>query len=307
MAFPVLLFVWTTFGGQNKIRVETPTTNAIIDGQMISFDNGLSYDPYTYNGLGTKNDGPSPRPSGEFITVNGQRYVYDANNPTNALPLGNWNIRISDLDSSTPPCFVAGTLILTPDGERLIEELEEGDEVVTVSGRSRRILWTEGRHIPVFAFERDPELRPIRIAAGAIGNSRDLIVSPQHKVLLTGAYVEIYFGETEVLAPAKGLLSGDRIHYCDVDSGVIYHHILLEQHDVLWANGVPAESLYLGNQMSEPVLRELSVLLPQFDRFRSEQSFSHPVLSVREARILAMHALVQHCPSSAKSFDGVCT
>ena len=286
MAFAVLLYNWTTFGGQNKIRVETPTTDAIIEGLTISFDGGATFVPYTYNGLGTKNDGPNPRPSGEFITVGGSRYVFNADDPTGTLPTGNWNINASNLNPSNPPCFLAGTLILTPDGERPVEELSEGDKVVTVSGRVQPVIWVGGRHIPASVLKRNPEIRPIRIAAGAIGNDRDLIVSPQHRILVTGAHAEVLFGEKEVLVPAKGLLGGDRVHYCDSGSEVAYYHLLLGNHDVLLANGVAAESLYLGDQMGNALFRELELLIPNFEELRGSQSLSHPALSVKEARAL---------------------
>ena len=286
MAFDVLLYNWSTFGGQNKIRVEGPTTDAIIEGLTISFDGGVTFEPYTYNGLGQKNDGPNPRPFGEFITVGGERYVFNADDPDGTLPTGNWNIRVTDLDPSNPPCFVAGTMILMPEGERPVEELRRGDEVVTASMETRRIIWVGGRKLPAFSFKRNPEIRPIRIAAGAIGNDRDLIVSPQHRILVTGTHAEVFFGVPEVLVPAKGLLNGDRVHFCDTESGIAYYHILLEAHDVLWANGVPAESLYLGDQMSDAFIREMSLLIPDLDELRQVQQMARPALSVAEARVL---------------------
>jgi hypothetical protein len=255
----------------------------VIDGGTISFDGGVTFQPYTYLGQGGYRGGT---PVGEFIEVGGATYAWDANNPTATLPTGNWKISSDDLDPSNPPCFVAGTLILTPDGERPVEDLAEGDIVVTASGSAQPILWIGGRHISAFSLDRNPDIRPVRIAAGAIGNERDLIVSPQHRILVAGALAEVLFGEKEVLAPAKGLLGGDRVHYHDTGGGVSYYHILLESHDVLWANGVPAESMYLGDQMGDGLIREMATLIEEFGELRRSQVFSHPVLSVSEARAL---------------------
>lgn len=62
----------------------------------------------------------------------------------------------------TIPCFVAGTLILTPDGERRIDELEVGDLVMTHDGGPQPIRWIGTRTIPAAG-----QFAPIRIAAGA--------------------------------------------------------------------------------------------------------------------------------------------
>ena len=283
MAFSILAHHVNTTGNGDYV-VQNTTTSAIIDGGTISFDGGSTFQPYTYLGLGGYRGGT---PTAEFIEVGGQTYAWNANNPTGSLPTGNWKIGVGDLDPSNPPCFVAGTMILTPDGERPVEELREGDEVVTSNNSVRRILWVGGRRFHPSAFDRNPEIRPIRIAAGAIGNARDLIVSPQHRILISGAHAEILFGEKEVLVPAKGLLNGDRVHFSSLGEEVTYFHILLEEHDIVMANGVPAESLYLGDQMSEGILKEMSLLVPGFERLRLNQKIACPGLSVKEAIALA--------------------
>ena len=87
------------------------------------------------------------------------------------------------------PCFGAGTMILTPDGDQAIEDIRVGDLLMTAAGRAVPVLWHGGRHLDAQALADQPELRPIRIRAGTLGNDRDLILSPQHGVVQSGQLI----------------------------------------------------------------------------------------------------------------------
>lgn len=135
-------------------------------------------------------------------------------------------------------CFLKGTQILTPQGERSIEDLQIGDLVLTVSGEAKPIKWV-GR----MRFERkgqsswDDAVAPIRIARGAFNGDlprNDLYVSFGHRFLINGS-----------LIPAGDLINGSsitRIKSASSDA-FEYLHIELEDHEVILANGVPAETL----------------------------------------------------------------
>jgi hypothetical protein len=84
----------------------------------------------------------------------------------------------------------------------------------------------------------------------------DLIVSPQHRVLVNSKIVQQMFGEEEVLVAAKQLVSIDGIDEVDDISGVPYYHFLCDQHEIVFANGVQTESLYTGPQALKSVLEE---------------------------------------------------
>ncbi len=133
----------------------------------------------------------------------------------------------------TATCYAAGTQILTPRGEVAVEYLHEGDLVHTISGRSRPILWIGRRRVE---FHRHPNRRrilPVRIAAHAFGRDqpkRDLLLSPDHAVFVDG-----------VLIPIRHLVNGGSITQIQRHS-ITYYHIELFSHDVLIANGLPAES-----------------------------------------------------------------
>lgn len=130
-------------------------------------------------------------------------------------------------------CLLRGTSVATPDGERAVEALQVGDVVATASGAARPIAWI-GRRTYRAAQQSRPELvQPIRIAAGAIADgvpSRDLLVSPDHAVLLDGK-----------LIPARLLINGFTIVQ-EPRATFEYFHIELDAHDAMLAEGLAVES-----------------------------------------------------------------
>lgn len=141
-------------------------------------------------------------------------------------------------------CFARGTRIATPDGERRVESLRVGDMVLVAGeadARPARVRWVGQRRLNLAAHPRPELAAPIRIRAGALGANlpcRDLLVSPDHALLLDGRLVR-----------AKLLVNGMTIIQERALAAVTYHHIELEDHAILLAEGVPAESyLDTGNR-----------------------------------------------------------
>jgi Hint domain len=130
-------------------------------------------------------------------------------------------------------CFSAGTMIRTPEGDVPVEQLAVGDDVLTASGEVRPITWIGHRRIDCAHHPRPHGVWPVRVAAGTFGVDRpyrDLWLSPEHALFIDG-----------VLVPVKHLIDGEWIVQAPVRE-VIYYHIELAQHDVLLAEGLPAES-----------------------------------------------------------------
>lgn len=148
---------------------------------------------------------------------------------------------------NTPPkcCFLPGTQILTPEGEIGIEKLHAGDLIVTISGEAKPIKWVGyRRHERREDQDWDRGTLPVLISSGAFDGvlpSRDLYVSDAHCFFING-----------LLIPAIHLVNGHSIRKCDsFEADVIeYYHIELDGHDVLFANGAPAETLF-GNANRE--------------------------------------------------------
>lgn len=140
------------------------------------------------------------------------------------------------------PCFARGTLILTPEGERPVEDIHAGDLVLTEGSGPQPVIWAGHRALGPRDLDRQPELRPIHFATGSIGNNRPLRLSPQHAVA-----IRLPDGKG-VLARARHLseaaLPGVRV--ARGMRAVTYHHLLLPRHAVLWADGARTESFYPG-------------------------------------------------------------
>lgn len=156
-------------------------------------------------------------------------------------------------------CFCAGTLITTHYGEVAVEDLSTGDQVLTADNGYQAILWVGGNTLSAADLEQHPNLRPIRIQAGALGEnlpSEDLVVSPQHRILIRSNIVERMFTEKEVLVAAKKLVVLDGIDIAhDIDE-VTYVHFLFDQHEIVFSNGAQTESLYTGPEALKAVSPE---------------------------------------------------
>ncbi|MEM9715592.1 MAG: Hint domain-containing protein [Pseudomonadota bacterium] len=159
-----------------------------------------------------------------------------------------------------PVCFCSGTRIDTPSGPVLIEDLNVGALVTTQDHGYQRIRWIGRTTKPATG-----KLAPIVIRAGALGNSRDLWVSPQHRILISGWYAELLFGDAEVLVPAVALLNDQSITRAE-GGYVTYHHMMFDDHQIVFAEGTPTESFYPGktamNAIEKEAKEEIFALFP---------------------------------------------
>ena len=163
----------------------------------------------------------------------------------------------------------AGTMIAVRGGHKAVEDLQAGDMVRTKDNGYQPVRWVASRTLTQADFRADPALRPIRIKAGALGDAKpvqDLIVSPQHCVLLDDWRCELLFGEDEMLAPACALLNDHTItteHDCDA---VTYYHFMFDRHEIVYSNGAETESFHPSaglDAVDAAKLDELFKLFPQ--------------------------------------------
>lgn len=193
-------------------------------------------------------------------------------------------------------CFTPGTQIATPHGPRRVEALREGDWVQTRDNGAQEIQWIGSRRISGARLFVVPKLRPIRIRAGALGIDRpekELLVSPEHRMLLRGRQVQALFNTPEVLVAARDLINGTTITTDSAVKQVTYIHMLLGSHQVLWANGVESESFHPASASMSALDTEdrirLTRLLPQVEHDpMSYGAYARRNLSTSEAAIL-MH------------------
>ncbi|WP_246003717.1 Hint domain-containing protein [Histidinibacterium lentulum] len=147
------------------------------------------------------------------------------------------------------PCFTPGTTIATPRGEVLVEELKVGDRIVTRDNGLQEIRWVGQKRFTGRDMAATPHLRPVLIKAGTLGHGlpeRDMMVSPNHRVLVTGEKPQLYFEETEVLVAAKHLVGKPGIHRVDV-AQTTYVHFMFDRHEVVLSDGAWTESFQPGD------------------------------------------------------------
>ncbi|WP_199257775.1 Hint domain-containing protein [Paracoccus binzhouensis] len=215
--------------------------------------------------------------------------------------VGTLSIRSNDIQGA--PCFCRGTLIETPNGPVAIETLAAGDLVMTRDHGPQVLRWIGSTRLSALQLLRAPHLRPIRIRAGALGAGRpvcDLLVSPQHRILVRSSIACRMFGAAEVLVAAKQLLVLDGIDIAANFDQVEYYHMLFDRHEVVISNGAETESLHTGAEALKSVgpaaAAEIFALFPELrDKdFRPEAARVLP--SGRRGRKLAMRHLQHRRP-----------
>lgn len=191
-------------------------------------------------------------------------------------------------------CFTPDTRIATPDGPRLIQHLRPGDRILTKDNGPQEILWTGHRRMSGARLYAMPHLRPIRFRAGALGSGRpdgDLLVSPQHRMVLRGPAAQTLFNSPEVLVAAEDLLNDGSITVDHALREVTYIHILLDRHNIVFANGMESESFHPANTaldtIEESQRKVLLSLLPGIEATPDRYGdYARRNLSASEAAIL---------------------
>ena len=159
-------------------------------------------------------------------------------------------------------CFTPGTLIATAHGPRAIESLGVGDLIVTRDNGLQPLRWVGSR-----AVQAEGDFAPIEISPLLLPDATaPLLVSPQHRMLWTGARAQMLFGDSEVLVAARHLLDNPAVSRRSGGT-VTYLHLMLDQHEVIYANGAATESFYPGDQalnaITDAARAEMFSLFPE--------------------------------------------
>jgi hypothetical protein len=209
-------------------------------------------------------------PSGQQVTLNANgtfTIVGDGNIETKTFTYtvsdGLGHTDTAFVTITAIPCFVAGTLIATPEGERRVESLMPGDLVITHDHGPQPVRWVGQRRVVA-----QGALAPIRIKANTFGDHRTLMLSPQHRVLIRDSLAELLFGEAEVLVAAKDMVNDASIRVCEGGT-VDYVHILFDRHQVVFSEGLATESFLPGRQTTESLeqamVDEICAIFPELN------------------------------------------
>lgn len=263
-------------GGDDTINLSTRADAADVqdlDGAVGSFTPSYGGGPIAFGGTG--------EPTLAQI-LSGTHVLPGQTNPI--LPIGSIAITSGDGTGSVGNisfenfeninfsviCFARGTRIATPTGQVAVEDLAVGDAVMTQDNGAQQLRWIGSRRFTAQTLASWPKLKPIRIAQGALGMGlpvKDLVVSPQHRVLLRSKVAERMFGAPEILVAAKKLLELEGIDVVEDADGVEYFHFLCDRHELVWSEGAVTETLHTGPEalktLSDEAREEIFDIFPE--------------------------------------------
>jgi hypothetical protein len=257
------------FGGPGE-----PTINDLLSGTYVDPTHGPIWASGTYQITGGEEDG---------ATVGATSFSNFEQSEVNVV------------------CYAPGSLIRTPSGDKRVEDLRVGDLVETQDAGPCPIRWVRSSDQPLDGAAQDD--CPVLIQAGALGDgrpARDLVVSPQHRILVGGhGHLEDRFDE-ECFVPAKALTGLPKVRHMNGKRAITWVHFALDTHHVVLANGLLSESLYLGPMVVRGLTRdERGALERLFGPMPTDGSAlngppARPFLTVRQAhRRLTRPARIQ--------------
>lgn len=268
--------------------------NTVVEAEytlIVQAPNGTQYTLYGFN----VNQGGGGQP---FGTIEGLAFLDSGGSsafPPIGVPLtvissseGPKNVPYANL--ATPPCFTPGTLICTKDGLKDVAELEVGDLVMTLDRGPQPIRWVGRCTLSPAQLAHKPTFRPIHIAKDAFGPGipiRDMQVSPQHRIFVGGWRAQLYFGLEELLVAATNLRNDLTIRRVETPAPVTYIHLLFDQHEVIWSNGLLSESYFPGAQDHSAMAQELQTLFPGRFGPTLDYTLARPCITGQSAVTLA--------------------
>ena len=304
-----VLVTYNDVNGDNTINTDNVAGLAQFQEEQISYDIGSGTQNAEIDSIASVNvtvtytDGSTQSytnalmyqdTNGNMFLVNSDFAGTDLNSPSGvAIQSIDVTSVTDDHDGFTQDdfqpfvCFASGTRVATVSGDRRIEDLVAGDLVLTMDRGYQPIRWIGSSKVSAKG-----DLAPILIRKGALGNARDLRVSPQHRMLLQGWQAEMLFGEQEVLATAKSLVNDHSI-LRDEGGEVEYFHMLFNTHEIIWAEGAPSESFHPGEQgwkaLDQATRDEILTLFPELvdGRFEDYGTSARTSLKHSEGQLLS--------------------
>lgn len=186
-------------------------------------------------------------------------------------------------------CFAANTMIQTASGPRAVQRLRIGDPVWTRDHGFQKIRYIISRAVDFRAASE--ALKPVVFEPGSLGQGRPskrLLVSPQHRMLVTTA------AGTAVLVPAKALTGRRGVRVAKGKRKVIYFHLVFSRHEIVRANDTLTESLFPGRMTLRTVPRHCRQEIEDIfgpalsDDIDPPRRAAAPILRVQDARATAL-------------------
>lgn len=228
---------------------------------------------------------------------------------TEGAHLGNYQSHVVGWEYDAAVCFTNGTRIETVTGPILVEDLKPGTLVRVLDGGYRPLRKQLVRDFGLAELADNPHLHPVSIDKGALGSGlpwRKLCVSRQHRMLINGPICQRMFETQSVLVPAHRLAGLPGCWIEAPDQPLSYHHLVFDQHEIVFAEGAASESFFPGPEAMKsvgPAARaELCAIYPELDNDAFRRETAHRVPSAAQQRkLLARHHKNEkplYCPDS---------
>ncbi|MBM1817234.1 Hint domain-containing protein [Pseudosulfitobacter pseudonitzschiae] len=191
-------------------------------------------------------------------------------------------------------CFTPGTMIATDKGEVAVETLKPGMRVFTRDNGLQKLRWAGRRDLTRAELAANPAFNPVLIRQGALGRGlpdRDMLVSPNHRMLITSDLAAVMFDDREVLVAAKHLTMMEGVDVVEADS-VSYIHLMFDHHEVILGDGTWTESFQPGDMSLRGIgseqRQEILSLFPELKTVQGLEDYTSARRSLRsfEARSL---------------------
>ncbi|WP_281273236.1 Hint domain-containing protein [Rhodovulum iodosum] len=295
----------TAEGGADDDRIFGSTEGGPDDGAADMLSGGDDRDYFGAVGAGDTVVGGEGGDDWDTLDLRGGgplRVNYDPADPLGESGTVNYldgtgtvvgTLNFSEIENVIP-CFTPRTMIATPRGERPVEELQVGDKVITRDNGIQEIRWRGATTLDPMGLARRPHLRPILVRKGALGGGlpeSDMLVSPNHRLLVANDRTALYFEEREVLVAAKHLVNNRGIELKDT-MGTTYIHFMFDRHEVVLSNGAWTESFQPGDYslkgMGNAQRNEIYDLFPelQTEKGLKEYPAARKTLKRHEALLL---------------------
>ena len=191
------------------------------------------------------------------------------------------------------PCFVKGAKIKMADGSlRNVEDISAGDWVETYDHGPREVIWSGQRRYREVELEQIEKLRPVRIPEGAIGNTKTVLYSPLHQVMLTSDQADLLFGTgSEVMVTAKNLVNAGVAFMDEACDDITYCHFMFDDHELVQSDGMWTESFNPGVEarkaLAPDARKEVVTIFPELENMETS-GFTNirPKLNKKEVSVL---------------------
>lgn len=277
------------FGGDDE---DTFIFGPDVTGNHLVFggDGGVDFDTLDLSSIGADNWRfvGTPTPDSDGNGLDGTIEILDSDGNVQAT------IVFENIENIVP-CFTPGTLIATARGEVPVESLRVGDKVITRDNGLQEIRWFGRKELTHQMLDAAPHLRPVLIRKGSLGRGlpeRDMLVSPNHRLLVSNERTNLYFGEKEVLVAAKHLV-GANAPISVVPQATAYIHFIFDRHEVVLSDGTWTESFQPGDYTLRGIDKaqraEIIELFPELasdDGRKNRFASARPQLKRHEAALL---------------------